>query len=178
MIFSAVHLWSGGQLGEQRHHHHGRITFCAMDIMYNVHCTIYMKSVSNGIVHLSLGIVHSICPFVWYLIDTVSFCCIKPIVALLHDQLLFFAPVETIMSHGSLLKATLKAILTYGYGELLCGWGCWALSYCGDGTKLWATMGVVLGWRPFRELRNIGIDPLSSLPPLLKIILDLLSHFT
>ena len=63
--------------------------------------------------------------------------------------------VETEMSHGRLLKATLKTDPDL--------WLCWAwatvwvvLSLC------WATVWVALSWRPFTELRNIDIDPLSS----------------
>ena len=122
---------------------------------------------SNGTVCLTLRIGYSIHTSVWYLIDTVSlcwwlstltYCVLSP----------WSATVETVMSHGSHLKATLKAILTYGHGELLCG----------GGAKLWATVGLVLGLRPFRELRNIDIDPLSSWPPLLKIILAISNDLT
>ena len=69
-------------------------------------------------------LIELVIPSVWYLIDTVRFCCNLLCPFSMHDdQLLFFATVETVMSHGSLLKATLKAILTYGYGELASVWG-------------------------------------------------------
>ena len=136
---------------------------------------LYTETVSNCLEYFTLRIGHL--SFVWYLNDTVSSCfLLSELVMSLSDLLSWLlAFMATIISYCDL------SVLSSWLASTLCHWHChvsWQASesysetdpdlwlwWATVGVVLslwWATVGVALSWRPFTELRNIDIDPLSS----------------